>query len=458
MFTKKLFFIHGLLIFLAHLSFVQATIVDIAVMQFGPHVIILNGDHHRLDDSLEVWQAAALLSLAVKPSNPANFILIEENSILSKWDKLSSILCPDMSDTQSEALYDSWVKNLMFFPREEDSSTRIKRLMYFKDIILAFIPNHGCNNLSLLNLFCDAYQGSQPNAFKEMLMSVDHRQASVLIHSLAGECIDLFSTQAREWESDKILSDESLISTNEIIEKSLMQFTPMSLGQLDNEQYYMHQLMETIKANFVNNLGVVEKFIQVKNAHFRGRSNVLKAFAYLYDLELFNKLSCEELNARFQDYSLNQAENSVVKKIYSQPINTIINEALGRQTQYIFDQMRMQTRFRQKQITLFLKKRTSLFINLSCDALGSTYQIVELESLYQILKLTTLSADQPKKIMVLGGVMHMKELAEMLEMFGARLIDKVDIIDFIVTTEPKTSSHAFDLCGPINQKFLALNS
>ena len=108
----KLFYTNILLICLIHFSLLEATIVDVELMNLGKDVIVLYKDQHRFDDSQEIWQAASILLAATSTPKPVDLILVEKNDILTLWNNLPDAFTANSS---SQSKHAASVQNLTGF-------------------------------------------------------------------------------------------------------------------------------------------------------------------------------------------------------------------------------------------------------------------------------------------------------------------------------------------------------
>ncbi len=470
---KKLFYANVLAFCLINFSSMQATVIDLETMRLGQDIIILAKDQHRVDDSQEIWQAGAILLSAIDEHKPADLILVEKNDITKYWDSLPDVFSEDRS---AQIMHDAWVQSLVSFVNAKNQKSKALCLNMLQSTLKSTMPNHS-TNLSFLNLFYDAYTNFiTSNPARSTLvkpLSVDHREGSILIFSCASEYFELFRDDIRQWNEQKTLPNLMLIS--EAITKDLKQLPQIPLSNIQDEQDRIKQFIKNLKETFSNNAELSEKLDSEYVDHQRETSHILKAFVYLHDLELLNNISCDELKTRLKDEFFNPNENSVIQKILPESIPNILIGGINRQTQYLLAQMALpQTRLRQKEIDSFLQKRFILFITLNFDSFPSTAQMVDLESIQQIVNCVNTPHDKPKKILVLCGKEHADQIIEMLEMIGAESVEQTEIIDDILRwtgdseddeeameitegSQPKkTSAEAFELCRPINEKLATL--
>ena len=471
---KKLFYANVLTFCLINFSSMQATVIDLETMRLGQDIIILAKDQHRVDDSQEIWQAGAILLSAIDEHKPADLILVEKNDVTKCWDSLPDVFS---GDTSAQIMHDAWVQNLVSFVNAKNQKSKALCLNMLQSALKSTMPNHS-TNLSFLNLFYDAYTNfitsQQIHSSHVNPLSVDHREGSILIFSCASEYFELFRDDIRQWNEQKTLPNIILIS--DAITKDLTNLPQIPLSNIQNEQVRIKQFIKNLKDTFSNNAELAKKLDSEYADHQRETSHILKAFVYLHDLELLNNVSCDELKARLQDNFFNPNESSVIQKILPESIPNILIDGINRQTQYILGQLALpQTRLRQKEIASFLQKKYILFITLNFDSFPSTAQMVDLESIQQIVNCVNTPHDQPKKILVLCGEAHAIEIVEMLEMLGAESVEQTEIIDDVLRwtsgseddeeamtdetgdSQPeKSSAEAFKLCRPINEKLLTL--
>lgn len=453
MLLKKLLYIKVILILIVKCSLIHATIIDVEVMQLGKDIIILNKDQHHFDDSQEIWQATALLLLTTNPEKPADLILIEKNDVANKWDSL-----PDAFDsgTSTLDLHAKWVRNLkdILSLRNRHNSLQILKDLEFN--LKADMYKH-TNELSMLNLFYDVYVNYIAQSGFDLytkFLSVDHRQASMLTYSCASDYFELFRRDIIQWQEQNVLPD--ILTDCDAIIKDLMLLPPIPLTNFYEEQFVIHQLQQKVRALVPNNPALSQKLDETISDNELWLANTLKAFVYLHDFNMFKNISIVDFKLRFKDKAINQEERSVLQKIGSMAITDILREGIKQQAEYIRDQLGYhQTRMRHENLSLFLQKRLSLFVTLNFESLLCTSQMVELESFIRILECLFSPHEQSKKIIVLGGVEHMQELAEMLEMMGAKGILHTDIINF-VQEDPANSREAFEMCSTINHELLQL--
>ena len=468
---KKLFYANVFAFCLINFSSMQATVIDLETMRLGQDIIILAKDQHHVDDSQEIWQAGAILLSAIDEHKPADLILVEKNAVTKCWDSLPDVFS---GDTSAQIMHETWVQNLVSFLNTKNHRTKALCLNMLQSTLKSTMPNHS-TNLSFLNLFYDAYTNfitsQQIHSSHVNPLSVDHREGSILIFSCASEYFELFRDDIRQWNEQKTLPNIILIS--DAITKDLTNLPQIPLSNIQHEQDRIKQFIKNLKSNFSNNTELAEKLDSEYVDHQRETSHILKAFVYLHNFEFFKNISFDELKARLQDDSFNPNESSVIQKILPESIPNILIDGINRQTQYILGQLALpQTRLRQKEIDSFLQKRFILFITLNFDSFPSTAQMVDLESIQQIVNCVNTPHDQPKKILVLCGEAHAIEIVEMLEMLGAESVEQTEIIDDVLRwtngseddeeamkedAQPeKSAAEAFKLCRPINEKLATL--
>ncbi|MFH1254068.1 MAG: hypothetical protein V1646_01395 [bacterium] len=471
---KKMLYTNALAFFLINFSLIQATVIDLEIMRLGKDTIILAKDQHHVDDSQEIWQAGAILLSAMDEHKPADLILVEKNDITKYWDSLPDVFSGDKS---AQIMHDTWVQNLVSFVNAKNQKSKTLCLNMLQSTLKSTMPNHS-TNLSFLNLFYDAYTNiitsQQIHSSFIKPLSVDHREGSILIFSCASEYFELFRADIQQWNEQKALPN--IMSISEAITKDLTNLPQIPLSNLQDEQDYIKQFINNLKGTFHNNAELAEKLDSEYADHQKEKSHILKAFVYLHDLELLNNISCDELKARLKDEFFNPNESSVIQKILPESITNLLIDGINRQTQYILGQLALpQTRLRQKEINSFLQKRFILFITLNFDSFPSTAQMVDLESIQQIVNCVNTPHDKPKKILMLCGEAHAIEIVTMLEMLGAESVEQTEIIDDVLRwtndseddeeamsdetedAQPeKSSAEAFKLCRPINKKLATL--
>ncbi len=471
---KKLFYANVFAFCLINFSLIQASVIDLETMRLGQDIIILAKDQHHVDDSQEIWQAGAILLSAIDESKPADLILVEKNDITKCWDRLPDAFS---EDTSAQIMHDTWIKNLVsFLNNTKNHRTKTEYLSTLQLTLESTKPKHS-TNLSLLNLFYDAYSNfitSNPAGSTLIkTISIDHREGSILIFSCVSEYFELFRNDIRQWNERKTLPKIMLVA--KACTKDLNRLPQIPLSNLQDEQDRIKQFINNLKGAFYNNAELAEKLDSDYNDHQKETSHILKVFVYLHDFELLKNISCDELKARLKDDFFNQNENSTIQKILQETIPNILMNGINQQTQYILAQMALpQTRSRQKEIESLLQKRFLLFLTLNFDSFPSTAQMVDLESIQQIVNCVNTPHDKPKKILVLCGKEHADQIIEMLEMIGAESVEQTEIIDDILRwtgdseddeeameitegSQPKkTSAEAFELCRPINEKLATL--
>ena len=285
---KKMFYANILAFCLINFSFIQATVIDLETMRLGQDIIILAKDQHHVDDSQEIWQAGAILLSAMDEHKPADLILVEKNDITKYWDSLPDVFS---EDTSAQIMHNTWVQNLASFVNAKNQKSKALCLNMLQSTLKSTIPNHS-TNLSLLNLFYDAYSNfiasQQIHSSLAKPLSIDHREGSILIFSCASEYFELFMEDIRQWNEQKTLPNIMLIS--DAITKDLKQMPQIPLSNIQNEQDSIKQFINNLKGNFSDNSELAEKLDSEYAIHQMETSHILKAFVYLQ----IGRASCRE--------------------------------------------------------------------------------------------------------------------------------------------------------------------
>lgn len=443
MFCKKTLNTNLFLTLTISFSLMHATIIDVEIMRLGQDIIILNKDQHHFDDSQEIWQAAALLASTNNPQNPADLILIEKNDIANQWDSLPN---PFNSDRAALDLHEKWVTTLTSVLQ----NLNLYSLDGLKIQIKAEYPSHG-NELSLLNLFYDTYiKLVKADQIPNVLSSADHRRASALIWACTSDYSELFRNDVAQWQEQKQLPD--ILSDCKTIIKDLARLPSITLFDLYHEQNFILQIKKTLKKMCPDNTELAQKLDSKNNDNRKEVNNLFRSFVYLYDFNLFQNTSLDDFKSLFKkDDFFTPEESAAFQKICPLTIQDVLREGINCQTQYLYEQLNLrQTRAQNKTIQLFLQKRHLLFAMLSIQSLLCTAQMFELEAFIQILELVHAPHTKSQKIVVLGGIEHLEELAEMLELIGAETVQPSNILEATLEVSPETAEEAFNLCNPIN--------